>query len=160
MQPLRFKYSPAMRIVVFVGLPLLTGLGPLMATAGIYLLYDPGGNFAKRAPGLLCIPLAIFPFWMVWETIRIWSSIFSAYSLDSNGIEVERKNIKTFLAWDRLLDVRYRIGLGGQTELKFQDFPGIVALNNVDLSADRKTINAALRLLEQVYPRGVRRTLI
>ncbi len=158
MQPLVFKYPPAMKIAAYVGLLILVGLNVLMVILGIYLLCDPGVSSAKRAPGLGAIAVSIFMFYILWIAKKTWASIFDSYSVDASGLKVHRKAITTFLSWSQLLEARYRI-TPGYIELRFAGFSGVIALNNTDMSIERRRIDAALRLIEQVSGGSIRRTL-
>jgi hypothetical protein len=79
--------------------------------------------------------------------------------VDASGINVRFFSSETTLRWDQLRDARYRKALG-QIDLRFDGFPHLVVLNNVDMNRQRKTVQAALLLIESMLPGRLRRSFI
>lgn len=157
MNSLIFRYRVSMLVVMSVGFPLLGTMAVLFAYLPLYLMRRTDLGIGMKFDVMLCGALGVFFLWIFLAAARCWRSYFSIYTVDINGIRVRFFSSETFLGWNQLSSARYRRALG-QIELRFVGFPYLVVLNNVDMNSQRKTVRAALGLIENILPNRVAQT--
>jgi hypothetical protein len=158
-QTLVFRYPLPVLLVMCAGFPLLGGMGILFLLLPFLPMRRTQLSVGMKADVIFCAALGVLFIWICLIAVRCWRSYFSVYIVDASGINVRFFSSETTLRWDQLRDARYRKALG-QIDLRFDGFPHLVVLNNVDMNRQRKTVQAALLLIESMLPGRLKRSFI
>lgn len=148
-----------MLILIAVGYPGVLLLSVTMLYASYFVLHDKDSSVGLLLDAILGGLLGVLAAWIFFEALRGWRSIFTPYLLDQAGVRVGSNVTDRVLSWGDLRFVRYR-RLLGQLELRFETYPRLVILYNVDMDRNRMSLKTAMSMIEEQHSTPIRHSFL
>jgi hypothetical protein len=159
MSPIEFRYTRPMLVLISLGFPLLLVLCCVLLWASYTLLGEDGLSPFERLNAVVVGFLGVFLGLVLFLAVRDWRSLFTSYLLSRSGLLVASSGGDALLPWTQLRSSRYRKALA-RIELRFDDYPHLIILNNVDMDVERKMLGAAKEMIEAASGSAMTVTLL
>jgi signal transduction histidine kinase len=148
-----------MLVLMCVGFLILLAMCLIFPWVSIYLLHSSSHLNLRLTLDALALGLMGLAFiWLLFTILRTWYAFFSIYMMDGSGIRILFLSSDVFIGWDQLYSAKYRRA-SAQLELRFHGYSRLVVLNNVDMNMRRKSLHAAISLIEKKSSVPIRQSL-